>query len=283
MLNLILAFVSSVLISIFLRVSESKVKNNYAMFLANYFICSALSALYIMLEGGSDAFRIQTGSGFALGLGALGGILFLVSFVLLRWNISMNGVVLSATFMRLGVLVPTIMAIVAFHEQPGWMQLFGLVAAVVAIIIINGGKSDSKEGSRGKIWLLVLLIMGGFTDSLANIFDKVGQAAVKNQYLFFIFIVATLLCVGILIVQKHRPSKWELLWGALVGIPNYFSTRFMLLALGELPAIVVYPVYNIATILLLSLAGVLIFKEKLNTRKAVGLVFIVVALILLNL
>lgn len=283
MLFLILAFISSALISIFLRYSEEKVTSKYALFLSNYLVCALLSLAYMVGEGEAEAILWQQGSGFALGLGALGGVLFLVSFVLLRFNIGLNGVVLSSTFMRLGVLVPTLMAILFYHEVPGLGQILGLAAAVVAILIINGGKNESKEATKGKWWLIVLLLMGGFTDSLANIFDKNGVAEVKNQYLFFIFLVAAILCILILLRQKHRPTLAELLWGALIGIPNYYSARFMLLALGKLPAIVVYPVYNIATILLLSLAGVFLFKEKIGRRKAAGLVFIVGALVLLNL
>jgi len=41
-------------------------------------------------------------------------VLYLGSFMLLRWNIRKNGVVLPATFMKLGVLVPTVLSVTVF-------------------------------------------------------------------------------------------------------------------------------------------------------------------------
>lgn len=279
MINLILAIVTSSLISLFMRVSEKQVNNTLAMFVSNYLICTILSKVYIR---DVSVFAVSDGSAFAIGLGIVGGIFFLLSFYLLRFNIQKNGVVLSATFMKLGVLVPTLMAVLVFHEVPKTFQIVGFLLALCAIVIINGGKDESGTKKQG-LWLIILFLAGGFTDSLANIYDKAGAPDLKNQYLFFIFVTATLLCVILLIIQKYRPTAAELLWGALIGIPNYYSTRFLLLALGDFPAILVYPVYNIAVIMVVSLVGILVFKEKLDKRKSAGMGMILTAIILLNL
>lgn len=279
MINLIMAIVTSSLISILMRVSEKQVKNTLAMFFSNYLICTILSKVYIR---DVSVFSIQQGSSLAIGLGVVGGIFFLLSFYLLRFNIQKNGVVLSATFMKLGVLVPTLMAVVFFHEVPKAVQVIGFLLALGAIVIINGGKEESSAKKQGLL-LIILFLSGGFTDSLANIYDKTGVAELKNQYLFFIFVTATLLCVIILLFQKYRPTMPELLWGAVIGIPNYYSTRFLLLALGDFPAILVYPVYNIAVIMVVSIVGIMAFKEKLDRRKSLGMGLILAAIILLNL
>lgn len=280
MISLILAIVTSAIISILMRISETKVKNTFGLFLANYIVCTALSGIYMK---GQSPFTMVEGSGFAMELGCVGGVFFLLSFILLKFNISKNGVVLASTFMKLGVLVPIVTAMVFFQEIPSPWQIGGFICAIAAILIINGIGGTKTEESKGRIWLIILLLCGGFTDSLANIYDKNGTAAAKDQYLFFIFVVATLLCIIILIVQKHVPTKWELLFGACIGIPNYYTTRFLLASLSKLPAIFVYPVYNVATILLVTFVGVLAFKEKLDKRKIIGLGLIIAALVLLNL
>lgn len=278
MIYLILSIVTSSMISILMRISEKKIKSTLAMFVTNYLVCTVLSVVYIK---DVPVFSLQKGSGFAIGLGVVGGIFFLLSFYLLQFNIQKNGVVLSATFMKLGVLVPTLMALTVFHEIPKKFQIVGFILAVIAIIIINGKKEENGK-ERKSVWLIILLLAGGFTDSLANIYDKAGEAALKDQYLLYIFMTATLLCVIILALQRYLPTGYELLWGAVIGIPNYYSTRFLLLSLGEFPAILVYPVYNIAVILVVSLVGILVFKEKLDQRKMLGMSLILAAIVLLN-
>ena len=71
--------------------------------------------------------------------------------------------------------------------------------------------------------------------------------------------------------------------GILAGIPNYFSSWFLLKALVRLPAMLVYPVFSVGSILLVTGFGALIFKERLEKRQWLGLGLILIALILLNL
>jgi multidrug transporter EmrE-like cation transporter len=47
--------------------------------------------------------------------------------------------------------------------------------------------------------------------------------------------------------------------------------------------VIVYPTYSVASILLITLAGTLLFREKLNPRQWIGLGIILPALALLNL
>ena len=92
-----------------------------------------------------------------------------------------------------------------------------------------------------------------------------------------------LLCLIPVLCNKEKPDRSALLFGALVGIPNFFSAKFLLMALGELPAVIVYPTFSVATILVVTLAGVGLFRERLRKLQWVALAVILAALILLNL
>lgn len=282
MLYLVLAVVSSVLISVLMRVSEKSVKNPMLLFVANYFVCILISIAYMgQITVDLHAPKIGT----ALVLGICSGILYLLGFVLLQYNIRKNGVVLSSTFMRLGVLVPTAMAVLVFHEKPNVTQLLGFLVAVAAILVMNLKMGEAKgQKVPGIVWLIILLLTGGFTDSLANVYDKAGNPDLKNQYLLFIFFVAFVCSVigALLRGKKQKPNYRDFVWGFLIGIPNYFSARFLLLSLGQLPAILVYPAFNVATILVVTLVGVIGFKEKLEKNKVIALGMILLALVLLN-
>ena len=85
------------------------------------------------------------------------------------------------------------------------------------------------------------------------------------------------------VVKKQHFSKTDALWGVLIGVPNYFSARFLLYALGSIPAIVAYPVYNVTVILIVSVLGFLLFKERCSKRKLSGIAVILLSIVLLNL
>ena len=277
MLYLILAIASSALVSIFIRLSENYVKNNISMLCMNYMMCLLLAVGY---TGMDKVFENGEGFGTAIGLGVVNGILFLASFVLLQINVRRNGVVLSATFMKLGVLVPTLLSVIAFREKPEVQQVIGFLVALLAIVLINFEKGQGEAGF--KIGLILLLLGGGSGDAMAKIYDEVGAARFEEQFLCFTFASALVLCVILAIKKQQKLTKTDILFGLLVGIPNYFSARFLLKAVGEVPAVVAYPTYSVATIVVISLVGMLCFKEKITKRQQVAIGIILVALVLLN-
>ena len=274
---LLLAFGSSALISIIMRMSSDKIHANRSMLAMNYFICAFLGAYYAKFNLWPAR---ENGFSLVLGLGFVSGILFLVSFVLFQVNTKKNGVVLSAIFMKLGLLVPFVMSILLFGEMPTALQVIGFVIAIVAIIAINYQKDDTS--SKFSLGLIFLLLIGGSADVMAKVFEEYGRAVFSDLFLFYTFAVALVLCIGLVIWKKEKPGKAEFIYGAIIGIPNFFSSKFLIAALKDVPAVIAYPTYSVATILIVTLTGVWVFKEKLNKRQWCALVAILVALVLLN-
>jgi multidrug transporter EmrE-like cation transporter len=100
--------------------------------------------------------------------------------------------------------------------------------------------------------------------------------------LFYTFASALLLCVVLVLRKKECPDRYAMLFGVLVGIPNFFSAKFLLMALGQLDAVIVYPTFSVGTILVVTAVGVLFFKERLGKWQWVAMAVILAALILLN-
>jgi len=280
MIYLILAIISSASISILMRISEKYMKNEMAMFMANYGVCMMLSLLF-MKDVAQVGQQFASAGFVTLGLGVLSGIMYLANFLFYKYNMKENGIVMSATFMKLGVLVPTIMAVLVFGEKLTGLRFAGIAMAVVAIVIIHFEK-DAISKSKHVMGLLLLLLLSGFTDSLANVFEKMGAAESKDIYLLVTFGTAFFITIFVILYKKVKVGKMELLFGALIGIPNYFSSRFLLLALEEVDAVLVYPTYSVATMIVIMLAGVCAFQEKIGKKKLVALAMILVALGLLN-
>lgn len=85
-----------------------------------------------------------------------------------------------------------------------------------------------------------------------------------------------------MVLKGQRVGKWEAIFGLLVGIPNFFSSKFLLRALEDVLAVVAYPVYSVGGILVVTLAGVMLFRERLEKKQWLGMAMILAALVLLN-
>ena len=117
---------------------------------------------------------------------------------------------------------------------------------------------------------------------MAKIYEQFGDAALSEQYLLFTFATALVICVAMCVMKKQRLAPADVLFGAAVGIPNYLSSKFLLLSLNSVPAVAAYPTFSVGTIVLVTLTGVILFREKMEKRKLAALGVILIALALLN-
>lgn len=277
MVYLLLAVLSSTAISVLMRCSSGRVTSNFTMLAANYLVCALLGAGY----AGLDLFPAETG-GFstAVVLGILSGMVYMGGFAMFQRNTCKNGIVLTSVFMKLGLLVTLVLSVACFGETPTWLQIAGFVLAVGAIVVINVQKGASR--SRFSFSLILLLLLAGASDAMSKFFAVYAPAQLESQYLFYTFFVAFLLCL-IPILIKKEPLQWQALaFGVGIGIPNFFSAKFLLAALGQLEAVVVYPSFSVGTLLLVTITGVAVFKERLRPMQWVAVAGIIAALLLLN-
>jgi len=278
MIYLLLAITSSALVSIFMRWSTGKLRGKVCMLAVNYLTCMLLGAY---TAGFDSLFPPVPGLPGAVAMGAVNGGLYLAGFLLLQRSMERNGVVLSSIFMKLGLLVPMVISVAVFRQLPSAVQVIGFVLALGAIVLINFEKGGTAPGARGL--LLILLLAGGSADAMSEVFEELGDAALSGQFLFYTFLAAFVLCLLLMLWKQQRPGLGDVFFGVIIGVPNFFSARFLLQALQRVTPVIVYPTYCAATLLVVTLAGVFLFREKLNRRQTVAVGVILLALVLLNL
>ena len=179
MVFLILAILSSALVSIMMRIGTGKVRYNIGMLAMNYCTCLLLAFFY---TEGHSPFPAVPSLVQTVGLGLINGVLYLVSFIAFQYNVKKNGVVLSSVFMKLGMLVPLVLSIVCFGEEPTVRQVFGIVTAIAAIILIN--YRPEEGGKIGGLDLVLLLLLGGGAEGMSKVFEEIGDGALSSQFLF---------------------------------------------------------------------------------------------------
>ena len=278
MVSLILAICSSAMIALIMRLAQPRVANPTGLLAGNYIVCCLMALLLSLSE-----VRVLSPDtlAFPAGLGMVNGLMYLGSFAMMQWNTRHNGVVLTSVFMKLGILVPTLMSVIWFKELPTFLQILGFLLALTAILIINyqRGAKLSRTG-----WALILmLLVGGTGDGMSKIYEVYGNPATKNTFLFFTFLAALLLCLGLMVQKKEKLGIRELLFGCALGVPNFLSSLFLLNALDTVPAVVAFPTFSVAVILVVSAAGIAFFGERLTRKQLIGGALICISLVLLNL
>lgn len=273
---LVAAILCSSGMTITLRFSKSEGSNQISL-AANYVVAALLCLVFMkdrqILPNSPDRL-------LALGLGVINGSLFVITLVLNRMNLRKNGTPLTASFSHLGVLLPTVLSMVLFAEQPSGKQWIGVVLAVIAILVINISPSKS-ERARFPLGLILLFTFGGCTDIMSKVFERQNIPQCDNLFLFYTFGVALIICLVWALVKRTPIRKEDIIIGIIIGIFNYTSTLFLLQAILRMEAFIVYPVYSVGVIVVINIINRLFLKETISKMQYLGMGIICVALLFL--
>jgi drug/metabolite transporter (DMT)-like permease len=215
------------------------------------------------------------------------GILLPVIFLLLSKSIKEIGIAKTDIAQRLSLFIPIIASYLLFSEQFTITKVLALVFGFAAIILIllKPGKSSVKAS-----YLLPVLVFIGY-GIVDVLFKKVAQmpAVSYPTSLLIVFALAfTLSLITIIylaLVKKQSFQIVNLFWGGALGIFNFANIYFYLKAhkaLANTPSIV-FASMNLGVIVLGTLVGVYLFKEKLSRLNILGIFLALLAIITLTL
>ncbi len=289
MLSLIIAASCSAALTLVLKIFRDPKGNRFGIILGNYLTCVLLAFVQMPEKG-----RIFDLHPSTLIMSGIGGFLYVSGLVFTQTSVQRNGATLTSAFSKLGLIVPLFISFLFFDEIPSLLKICGVLLAIAAILLMNypskTEKGEEKTPAKEKSSLVILLLTlfaCGCSESMAKIFARLGDQREDTRYFFFLFLTAALLTFVLSVVETRKNGKTlraaELGAGVLAGIPNYFSSYFLLQALLDLPAALVYPVFSVGSILLVAGGGMLFFRERLSRIQCMGFVLILGALVLLNL
>lgn len=271
----------SILIAVILKINEVRRGDRVVLAASNYIVASLLSLVLLLLKGGLA--RPPAG---IVALGAVAGVDYVLGFLLLMAGIARGPLAVPVTVMRLSVAVPIVVSILVWSEQPGPLQWVGIVLGAAAILLFGAGIRDGGEahGRRGYRLLIVsLFLVMGIGDVLLKTFRETGTGVDRLLFTFILFTVSCLFAWGIVRARRLRVERRTVLLGFLLGVPNLYSTIFMLRALRDVPASIAFPFTNLAVILGSTLLGLVVWRETLSRIAVAGLAVAALALVLLPL
>ena len=300
--SLILATFFSASIALLFKYAAMHHLNQHLITVSNYATATFVSMILIIQN--QNSVLVDFNNSLFLMTCAIGiatGVFFLLSFSVYQKSVKQNGASISGMFAKLGILIPMIISIVIWNEMPSQIQSIGILVAMVAIVIANRpSKKDKVKAinaedavtdmatgmfSGSVSMLLLLFVVGGFAEFLNKIFQRLVSLDYKPIFLFVVFATALLLSVIQYFRGNSKPVKkgHVVIVGILIGIPNLFSSFFLLNALDVFPAAIIFPAYSAGSILLISVLSVILFKEKLFKKDIAAIGLTMVSLILLNL
>lgn len=304
MIYLIMGVLLSSLVTILFKVADRLKLNSENLILVNYLLAAVVSGvlcgqagLYtglparLMSAEPANLFTSKTPGNtcvLLVVLGVFSGIYYIVDLFNTKTSVLYNGATLTALFGKFGFLISTFTAAVVWKEIPTARQFVGIALAITAIVLASGGVKDTGN-ARKPLLLLALVITGGLMEINGKCAVYYTLKGFDSLYVSIIFTAAFLFCVAHT-VQRCVRSKtrftisWrDVLGGIVLGMPNVAGSYLSLMAMQTVPANIYFPTNAVGNLVVVSLAGILFFREKTNGMQKLAIVVTVVSLTLLNL
>lgn len=105
----------------------------------------------------------------------------------------------------------------------------------------------------------------------------------EDLFLSSTFLVALFICIIVFFYKKEKVNIYDLIYGVLLGLSNYLSTKFLIRSIYSIPAYIAYISYGLGVVIFVNIVNILIMHESLNKRDYVGMLLAMTAIALLNL
>jgi len=277
----ILSVICSVSVGILLKVAKRFQLNIFQIITWNYGV-ALLFTYFIFKPQFTQSINV-----IPVNLLASLSILLPIVFLFQNTSIKQTGIVKTDIAQRLSLFIPIIASYFLFHEIFNSYKIIGLVIGFSAIFFTLFKKSNIKN-SPSK-WLYPVLVLLGF-GIIDTLFKKVATSGTLpfTTLLFFIFcgaLIVSLLILSYNVIIKGEKVKLEnCFWGIGLGLLNFGNILFYLKAhkaLAENPS-TVFAGMNMGVIVLGSLVGILLFKEKMSKWNYFGIILAIISIIFIT-
>ncbi|MDZ7693557.1 MAG: hypothetical protein U5K69_20970 [Balneolaceae bacterium] len=212
------------------------------------------------------------------------GTIFIGNFLIYSKSIHLNGVGVSVAAMRLSLLVPVCVSIWLYQEQLTVLKGLGLLFVFVSMAMMIPQTQNIRFGKIDAAWLLIMVfLLTGLADSSLKIYEEDFSMQISEmQFMRMVFTCAFLIgLVMILFRQGRGVNRYELGTGALIGIPNLYSSVFLIYALRGMDGAIAYPVVNILNVIGGTLLGLWVWKDDVSSLQWMGIGTAIAAILLL--
>ncbi len=288
MIYLLGSIVLSSYLTLAFKMCERLGINTFQAIVFNYLTCVITGSIFSGSFPVNAAAVNQTWFHWALLMGSL----FIGTFNIIALTAKQNGVAVASVANKLSLVIPFLYLAITFHEPVMLVKIVGIILALAAVVFTCWPQKNSTAQKNGGFLLLflpfVLFIASGVIDTvLKHVQTFHLNAANNNPFLISCFFAAFMLGFSILmflvLTGKQKLTTKNLVAGICIGIPNYFSiwclVKFLDANIWKGSAAI--PMNNIGIVLFSTVAAWLLFKEKLSRINWIGIIFSIIAILLI--
>ncbi|MEJ2005745.1 MAG: hypothetical protein P8X57_12455, partial [Cyclobacteriaceae bacterium] len=235
MIAIILCILANVGIFLSFRLFQYYRLNTFQAIAVNYVICVLTG---IVFKGWAPVRDAILSPEPWLIWAALLGILFIGTFYLMARTTQVYSMTVASIATKMSLIIPVLFSLLVLGTRSRDYTVFnyaGILIALAAILLSSMKRKPGHELKSGSALFLLpisVFLLGGTIDTVLNTVNQRYLSEEKEAiFPVFIFLTAGLIGMVILLIRRVKLSISSLIGGFFLGIVNYFSVYFLLMAL----------------------------------------------------
>ncbi len=218
------------------------------------------------------------------------GVLFISIFNVMALTAQKNGLSVASVASKMSVIIPVVFGLFVYNETLNLQKGAGILLALVAVFLASVKAKDKEDFQLKNLTLPLILFLGSGVIDTSISYVETTYLADNGIPVFSATVFVFAAITGILLLAyKSFNNKIELSYkpvvgGIILGIVNYYSIYTVLKALNveNFESSTIFTVNNVAIVMLSTLVGLLLFKEKLLVKNWIGIAVAIVSIILVT-
>ena len=268
------------------KFSNRGLKNSGDMFLFNSVICLVWAVILFVLTLFTGGIQLDCDTI----LFSLAYAVILCGYQLFKCLAFASGPIsLTTLIANCAFLITTAYAFFIDNETISAIQLAGIILLLGSLVLCINQKSGSgnmKITLRWFIFVFCLFLCGGGVGVVYRVF---GKSDVKHNATTMLLFAAVISAVMLFVLgnitnmakkQTHPSlSKTPLKYALICGITGCVYIRMNISLSAVIPSVIFFPVSNGATVILSSVIGWILFKERLTKSQIWGIILGLAAIV----
>jgi len=265
--------------------ADKSKENKYSSFTFNAGVSVVwimILTLWLVISGDN---KIST---TAVIYGVIYGII-LGMFLLFKMRATSEGPVSLTTLIgSCAFIIATGFSVVYAKESVSVFQMIGMVMLLASLVLcINPKKSGEKLTAKWFFNCFMFFVVGGLVGILYKLFGKSSAASQVNTMILVAAVVSGIFFItGAFIEAKknktniQKPNKLTLIYMLFCGIAGCVYIRLNVSLSGIIPGAIFFPVSNGGMVILSTIIGKILFKEKLKPVQITGILIGLLAIVI---
>lgn len=210
--------------------------------------------------------------------------LFITVFNLMALTSQRNGVSVASVAGKMSIVIPVLFGIYLYNEHLTIQKSIGIILALFAVLLATS-KEKTSSSKQNFIFPILLFLGSGIIDTLIKYIQSSYVPDTELPLFSAILFLQAGLLGGVVFFFKRTVIHYKnIIAGLFLGAINYYSIIYLLKALNNdtMGSAEIFTINNVAVVMLTTLAGLLLFKEKLIFKNWIGILVAIISILLIT-